>query len=516
MFQFFAAKMFEQRLLTSFREKVSREKQQSLLQELEEEEKSSARKQAKKEAKKERAREEKRKKKEEEENAIRKQEEEIARKAKEKEDKERKEKAKREAKQAKADAIKKAQQAAAAAALALKTAKAAKVAEKAKAAEANKIAKAQADAANKLSKSNSQENMSTNSIENKASSKTKKAPSTPAKKTEPSSTSKPVSVTSSLKENQKLDHNSLNHQPNPDAVPNTKNTTAQRPNISSNQQTPQPVQYSTPGQLPYHNQPAASLPYSPHSKSMLHGNHEHHHPPTPMHHHMGAVNAFGPPLTPSALLGGQIPSNGPFPGIIGQNGSSRSSQVSSPHSHAFAETPISNSASFNAAGSMPLSSITKSRSHPNSLGGEIFHPKSDRDVPPLDGAVYTGPLPAAELAPIGTRPRKSPTLFNQAPAALGGASGLWSPFPLRKLCYQTWQLLEKVGTSVPGSPGFYYVIDYLRSPGMEGITEEDLMSLGGEWKVRRAERGWCVGFTGFAIPSTVANAVWCNKANNLL
>ncbi len=38
MFQIFAAKMFEQRVLTAYREKVAQERQLQLLQELEEEE----------------------------------------------------------------------------------------------------------------------------------------------------------------------------------------------------------------------------------------------------------------------------------------------------------------------------------------------------------------------------------------------------------------------------------------------------------------------------------------------
>ena len=39
MFQIFAAKMFEQRVLTAYREKVAQERQRRLLEELEEEEK---------------------------------------------------------------------------------------------------------------------------------------------------------------------------------------------------------------------------------------------------------------------------------------------------------------------------------------------------------------------------------------------------------------------------------------------------------------------------------------------
>jgi hypothetical protein len=39
MFQIFAAKMFEQRVLTAYREKVAQERQRMLLKELEEEEK---------------------------------------------------------------------------------------------------------------------------------------------------------------------------------------------------------------------------------------------------------------------------------------------------------------------------------------------------------------------------------------------------------------------------------------------------------------------------------------------
>ncbi|KAF2208105.1 hypothetical protein CERZMDRAFT_50035, partial [Cercospora zeae-maydis SCOH1-5] len=48
MFQIFAARMFEQRVLTAYKEKVAAERQQKLLDELEEDEKAQAQREAKK------------------------------------------------------------------------------------------------------------------------------------------------------------------------------------------------------------------------------------------------------------------------------------------------------------------------------------------------------------------------------------------------------------------------------------------------------------------------------------
>ena len=48
MFQIFAARMFEQRVLTAYREKVARERQQKLLEELEEESRLDEQREAKK------------------------------------------------------------------------------------------------------------------------------------------------------------------------------------------------------------------------------------------------------------------------------------------------------------------------------------------------------------------------------------------------------------------------------------------------------------------------------------
>ncbi|KAF2424933.1 hypothetical protein EJ08DRAFT_562486, partial [Tothia fuscella] len=48
MFQIFAARMFEQRVLTAYREKVARERQEKLLEELDEEKTFDAAREAKK------------------------------------------------------------------------------------------------------------------------------------------------------------------------------------------------------------------------------------------------------------------------------------------------------------------------------------------------------------------------------------------------------------------------------------------------------------------------------------
>ncbi|KAI7862174.1 hypothetical protein BDF14DRAFT_135114 [Spinellus fusiger] len=60
MFQIFAARMFEQRVLAAYREKVARERQQRLIQELEDEEKQKEEREAKKQKEKERKKEQKR------------------------------------------------------------------------------------------------------------------------------------------------------------------------------------------------------------------------------------------------------------------------------------------------------------------------------------------------------------------------------------------------------------------------------------------------------------------------
>ncbi|ORY92293.1 salt tolerance down-regulator-domain-containing protein [Syncephalastrum racemosum] len=63
MFQIFAARMFEQRVLAAYREKVARERQQRLIQELEEEERLERERELKKQKEKEKKRDKKRKRK---------------------------------------------------------------------------------------------------------------------------------------------------------------------------------------------------------------------------------------------------------------------------------------------------------------------------------------------------------------------------------------------------------------------------------------------------------------------
>lgn len=60
MFQIFAARMFEQRVLAAYREKVARERQQRLIQELEEEDRLRQERELKKQKEKERKKDKKR------------------------------------------------------------------------------------------------------------------------------------------------------------------------------------------------------------------------------------------------------------------------------------------------------------------------------------------------------------------------------------------------------------------------------------------------------------------------
>lgn len=60
MFQVFAARMFEQRVLAAYREKVARERQQRLIQELEEEDRLRQERELKKQREKERKKDKKR------------------------------------------------------------------------------------------------------------------------------------------------------------------------------------------------------------------------------------------------------------------------------------------------------------------------------------------------------------------------------------------------------------------------------------------------------------------------
>lgn len=60
MFQIFAARMFEQRVLVAYREKVARERQQRLLEELEEEDRLREEREAKRQSERERKKDRKR------------------------------------------------------------------------------------------------------------------------------------------------------------------------------------------------------------------------------------------------------------------------------------------------------------------------------------------------------------------------------------------------------------------------------------------------------------------------
>ena len=60
MFQIFAARMFEQRVLVAYREKVARERQQRLLEELEEEDRLREEREAKRQSERERNKDRKR------------------------------------------------------------------------------------------------------------------------------------------------------------------------------------------------------------------------------------------------------------------------------------------------------------------------------------------------------------------------------------------------------------------------------------------------------------------------